>query len=298
MNIKSQTRLTIAIPYYSRPEFLLQAIESVFAQTNPNWCLVVFDDNPSTPLDKTLIKPYLNDPRFTYSLNSENLGIGGNWNQCVNKCNTEFLTILHSDDMLSGDYVDQILDAMDRYPNVTASFCEAEIIDDHSRPKFSFPDKIKHFLKPSKGDFLITGEDGTARLLRGNFIMCPTLCYRMSRIRTDTFSSSWKMVLDLDFYIRELIAGGSFIGLNRSLYKYRRHENNQTSVLGMNRFNEEIAFYLSLVTKLEEINWHKAAKTARQFWMIKLHIAFHFLIDLVHLRLGTIAQKYKLLRLS
>ena len=49
--------------------------------------------------------------------------------------------------------------------------------------------------------------------MHGDFIMCPTVCYRRSRLPAERFRADWRMVLDLDFFTRILLGGGTMVGL-------------------------------------------------------------------------------------
>ena len=65
--------------------------------------------------------------------------------------------------------------------------------------------------------------------MHGDFIMCPTVCYRRSRLPAERFRAEWRQVLDLDFFTRILLAGGTMVGLPTSAYAYRRHAENATA---------------------------------------------------------------------
>nr|WP_284063771.1 glycosyltransferase [Halobaculum sp. SYNS20] len=47
-------RVAVVVPTYGRPEFLVEAVESVADQTYPNLELVVVDDHSPEPVDPTL----------------------------------------------------------------------------------------------------------------------------------------------------------------------------------------------------------------------------------------------------
>jgi len=212
-------RLTFAIPYRSRPKYLTEALDSVLAQTNPHWLLHIYDDNPEQPVDRAMLAPYLEDGRISYSANETQLGIGQNWNQCFDRCSTELLTILHADDCLLPNYLQLMLDVFDRDDSAWAVFCQAQIMDEEGRPAWSFADHVKRYLRPGATRYLLAGEAGVNALLRGNFIMCPTLCYRVRSIGDRRFDGNWKMVLDLDFYLRLLMDGGLLCGSSELAYR-------------------------------------------------------------------------------
>ncbi len=290
--------LTVAIPYYSSPEYLLQALRSVLALDNPAWCLRIYDDNPEQPLDTGLIEPYLGDPRISYRRNASNLGIGGNWNQCLDECTTPLLTILHSDDLLQPNYLDLALATLEAEPAAWAFFCGAHVIDAQGRSRFSAVDFAKRFFRPRGDRILLQGEDGANALLRGNFIMCPTVCYRLRDIGELRFDQRWRMVLDLDFYLRLLRRGGSLAGSAEVAYCYRRHASSQTAAMNENldRFEEEVELYRELGVSLAEGGWPRAAATAGGFRIVRLHMLFLAVTELLRFHGGGARRIWRRLR--
>lgn len=291
-------RLTFAIPYYSHPHYLIEAIESVLAQSNPNWLLRIYDDNTTHPLDPGMLAPYLTDPRIAYAGNPDHLGLGGNWNQCLDKCSTELLTILHADDGLLPHYLQFMLDAFERDDNAWAVFCRAEIMDQDGQRAWNLADEVKRLLRPRGEQYCLSGEAGADALLRGNFIMCPTICYHMGRIGGLRFDSDWRMVLDLDFYLRLLLDGGVLRGYRELAYRYRRHPENQSARLNVNlqRFEEEAALYRKYADLLEERSWSRAAVTAHRCRIVKLHLLYLALADLMGMQWRRMSSKLALLQ--
>ncbi|MBF0442855.1 MAG: glycosyltransferase family 2 protein [Oligoflexales bacterium] len=289
--------ITFAIPYYSNLGFLKRAIDSVLGQTLNDWRIVVCDDcNPLEPASD-LVAEY-NNPRISYHRNPQNLGIAGNWNRCISLARTELVTLLHADDELRPEYTRIMLDLYRAYPTYSAYFCRADIIDADSRPKFSFPDYVKRFLNPCEHRIAsVEGEQGLVSLLKGSYIMCPSVCYNRAHIEDECFSSKWQMVLDLDFFSGLLFKGKGFIGTPEVGYAYRRHENNYTVKLTstMRRFNEEIELYDLIGRTSVEKNWFKASSCAKKKSIIKLHLAYLILRNMSTLKFGPVFQEIECL---
>src|SRR3989339_1808239 len=68
-------------PYEPHPQQLAEALDSLLAQTEPRWSLLIHDDASKKNV-KSMIAHYLEDPRITFARSEKNLGIGGNWNAC------------------------------------------------------------------------------------------------------------------------------------------------------------------------------------------------------------------------
>jgi len=291
--------LTIAIPYYSGVELLRRAVDSVLRQTSPHWRLLVVDDSPAgTP---PVPWPDLGgrDPRIRYERNRDTLGMAGNWNRCLNMAETDLVALLHADDELLPNYVGLMIQAAARWPEAVALFCQEQIIDEHSRRRFSFPDAVKRLLWPrGRGPVRLEGESGIYTLLCGNIICCPTLCYRKSLLAGRRFAPSWRFALDLEFTTRLLLEGETLVGLREMAYAYRRHAGNATVRFTENleRFREEAQLLDALRGELAARGWQRAASIADKKWIIKLNLGYCMFMDVISGRPRRALDKLGLLR--
>jgi glycosyltransferase involved in cell wall biosynthesis len=285
--------LTFAIPYYSGRDYLRRAIASVLLQSNPNWELIVCDDGGGDAEIAEIVASY-GDRRLNYYKNPGRLGMVGNWNRCLELAGTDLVTLLHADDELLEGYADLMLHAAANHAGAVAFFCGARIIDEEGRQRFSFPDYFKRFLLPAgKGPVVLAGEAGLQAILRGNFIMCPTLCYRKSLLGIRRFAPRWQMVQDLDLTSRLLLEGETLVGLSEVGYDYRRHRANATVryTESLLRFEEEARLYDLLEEQTHGRHWFRAARLARRKGIILLNLAYCALLDLCRLRFRRAQEK-------
>ncbi|AKL72390.1 glycosyl transferase [Actinobacteria bacterium IMCC26256] len=291
--MSSDPRITFAIPFYSGVPYLRRAIESVREQSLQDWVCIVVDDAGAETDTEAAVASY-GDTRIRYVRNQNNLGLAGNWNEALRISDTPLVTLLHSDDELMPGYGEAVIAAHVAHPNAVAVFTRASIIDTDSKPVFSFPDRIKRITESLKGSAAtVSGEQGLNGLLRGQYIFCPTLCYRASRLEPDPFQARWRMVADLEFLASTLLRGGEFVGIPEELYAYRRHEESQTALLTATteRFDEEIEIYGELATHAEALGWSRAARTAKTKRIIRLHLMYRIIGDLLHRRLKPARSK-------
>jgi glycosyltransferase involved in cell wall biosynthesis len=288
--------ITIAIPYYADLGYLRQAIDSVLAQTRSDWELIVVDDAGPEPADE-LVR-HIGDPRITFHRNAANLGLAGNWNECIRLANAPWVTLLHADDALASGYVASVLAATSRNPALAAIFTDAEVIGADGQSARSLPEFVKRFARRPADDHDVSGDRGLASVLANNYIMCPTLCYRTDLAATVPFDGRWRMVMDLDHTAQLLLDGHILHGIRRPLYRYRRHSANQTTSLTASsvRFEEEIALYRELAERAESAGWGATARTARRRIAVRSHLVIHAVIDLGHRRIGASRRKLALLR--
>lgn len=106
--MKKQIKLTIAIPTYNRCSLLRQALDSVMHQKIDEVEILV-SDNASTDDTETMMKKYCERNKVRYFRNSENLGMDGNFLNCLQKANGEYIQFLSDDDILLPGAVEKIL---------------------------------------------------------------------------------------------------------------------------------------------------------------------------------------------
>lgn len=280
-----------AIPFYKNIAFLEDTLMSILRQSSSDWNAVVLDDSITTDeaeKAKSLVQK-LGDTRIKYQKNIQNIGMANNWNQGLELGRKHpkaiATTILHADDRLLPDYVSSMLRALEHSLDTTAFFCEAAIIDENGNRTFSFTDYYKKLLLPQKKKGVITlnGIEGITPLIPGNFIFCPTLCYRNLRLER-LFDSNLKMVTDFEFTLDLLIHGHQLKGLySKPLFEYRRHSSNTTNLLNQNleRFKEEKFLYLQIARKLDLKGCYQLAKKARQMKIVKKNLLFQFTLSLL-----------------
>lgn len=96
-------KFSILVPLYNTPiSYLVEMIESVFAQTYENWelCLADGSDKKHNKVGKTCIQYSQKDNRIVYKKLKENKGISENTNECINIATGDFLALFDHDDIL------------------------------------------------------------------------------------------------------------------------------------------------------------------------------------------------------
>lgn len=290
--------ITFAIPFYGSTEHLRRCLLSVQQQDRGDWEAIVVDDC-SPAQGAGAIVDALDDPRIRYERNAVNLGLAGNWNRCARTGSAPLVTLLHGDDELLPNYARLMVESHGRHPHAAAVFCDAEIIDADSRRQASFRDHVKSWLvRGQPAEFFTTGEAGYAALLRGNFIMCPTLCYRREIFRQFSFSDRWRMVLDLDFYLQLLTAGRQLLGVRQLAYRYRRHEEQVTVACERNLrlFEEEARLWREAGERADALGWQEAASVGRRMRFVRLHLLYYVVVDVLRGQWRAAGRKGALLR--
>lgn len=290
--MNTSASLGLAIPYHSGLDYLEQAMASVLAQSDPDWTLWVLDDSAHKVGARRLVEG-LRDARVRYLENPGTLGMVACWNRCLDRAEGELVTLLHADDQLLTGYVGTMKALAAAHPGAVALFCAAETIDAVGERRFSLQDDIKRWLVPRGRDAVVLrGEIGLHALARGNFVICPTLCWRRAVLGERRFDARWRQVQDLDLLARLLASGETLVGSRQAHYAYRRHAANATArqTRDLLRFEEEFAIFDEIAGRARQLGWHAAARTARRKTMLRLHLGWHTLGELVRLRPASAAR--------
>jgi glycosyltransferase involved in cell wall biosynthesis len=179
--------ITIAIPVYERFEFFVEALKSATEQTVR--CNVIVVDNCSS---HNRFKEYIDNLGYDfvrYYRNDKNLGALGNWNSCIKFAATPWVSVLHSDDMLSLYYIEEVTKYMSDEPGQICFMCGYETGEQPhiilQKPKFSFIKRLK--IKPSYFAF-------------GNVTAFPGVVFNKNKLNQASFNEKLDTVSDYDFW--------------------------------------------------------------------------------------------------
>src|SRR4051812_48342694 len=228
----SRPTLTALMPVRAYDErFLHEAVDSLHAQTVPDWrLLVIVEESDRTDLEQVLSRR-LADPRIGLIAN-EGRKLAGAFNTGMRQAQTEFVGILLGDDLWSSDAVSVLIDTIRAHPEVYFFHSPRRIIDEagrrvssihRSRPDVSIEDfgpwssPVKHLLcwRREKG-LAIGGMDES-----------------LDSVGVDDFDFPWSMAE----------GGASFKAIPECLYVYRDHREcfRLTTHLPMDHHKREIA---------------------------------------------------------
>src|SRR3989442_388097 len=100
--MKTSARVSVVIPFLNAEKFIQETIESVFAQTYPDWELLLVDDG-STDGSKTIAQHYAarfpDKVRYLTHNNHQNKGRSASRNLGFEHARGELIAFLDSDDV-------------------------------------------------------------------------------------------------------------------------------------------------------------------------------------------------------
>lgn len=129
-------RISICIPTYNRSDLLRKTLICVARQTVKPYEVIVAD-NCSQDDTEGVAKSF---PGVVYYRNEKNLGLAGNSNRCIQLAKGEFVTILHSDDLIAPHWHEYWLSVLSRYKDsdIGVFFSSVFTIDSDDRAKIVY----------------------------------------------------------------------------------------------------------------------------------------------------------------
>jgi glycosyltransferase involved in cell wall biosynthesis len=129
----SAPAVSVVIPCFNRPDYLRAAVESVFAQTNADWELILVDDG-SDLTTRDYLSSLAASPRVRISMQPHTGNPGAVRNAGVLRASGEFVAFLDSDDLWYPRKLATQLDLMRANPARPWSFSAVDHIDSAGEP--------------------------------------------------------------------------------------------------------------------------------------------------------------------
>ncbi|WP_059041714.1 glycosyltransferase [Paenibacillus rubinfantis] len=106
--------VSILIPTYNRPNFFLQALESVINQSYKNIEIIVCDDSTNNDTEQAIIPYLLQFENIKYYKNEKNLGQFENDLKCLDLSKGDFINFLMDDDLFHPLKIEKMMDYLIR----------------------------------------------------------------------------------------------------------------------------------------------------------------------------------------
>lgn len=273
MSASTPSPLEVFIPFWGDPGLLYATVESVRAQTDPDWTITVVDDCYPDP---SVAEHFAaeDDPRIRYVRNETNLGITDNYQRCRDLASGDLMMFMGCDDLMHPTFVETVKAAHQQFPQAATIQVGVEVIDENDSPIDPLTDKVKRAIRgrvPRRSE--LGGEPLATSLLRGAWHYWPALVFRTERVQAYPFRDGLPIIQDLALLIDMTAAGETLVVDPTVCFSYRRHTQSAsaTSLLQGNRFSDERRYYASAAQQMARHGWTRAARTARIRWTSRLH---------------------------
>ncbi len=216
--------LTVAIPTCNGAAHVAEALKSILSQEGISFDLVVSDDRSD---DDTLdvVRAVAGD-RMRVSVNSERLGLAGNWNRSVSLAGTPFVAVFHQDDVMTAGHLAAHQKVLVSDDAVGLAASASTVIDERGG---SIPESIvgRGGLGPVDRVFGAGALAGS--MAGGNPLRCSAVTLRAAaHAGAGGFDPRYRYVLDWDCWLR-ISRKWKVAWLTRPTVLIRWHRGSETS---------------------------------------------------------------------
>lgn len=233
--------VTFVVPNYNGAQYLGQTIESLLAQRESDF-LLILADNCSTDGSVDIARSY-RDERIRVALADTHVSMSENWNRALGYASAPFVVLAHADDLYEPDYLSVMLPLLRDRPNAFVAHCMVSNIDEEGRPLQLALDTYKRHFFPDADPYCRPACEEASWLRMGNYILAPSAIYRRDLVqKIGPFNTRFQFVPDWEYWLRGVFAGFQIAGTRQKLIRYRRHGLSLTRAAERNlsRYSEEI----------------------------------------------------------
>lgn len=235
----SQPLVSVIMNCYNGEKYLRQAIESVFAQTYPNW-EIIFWDNRSTDKSAEIVRSFGN-PRLKYFYAPKHTMLYEARNCAIERASGDFIAFLDVDDWWLPTKLEQQIPLFSD-PQVGLA-CGIYWIETERKNR-----RRKSHKRPVPTGWVLND------LLKSYFVGMPTLVVRRSALASldHACDPRYHMIGDFDLVVR-LSIKWKLDCVQEPIACYRIHDNNE-SAKQRRRHIEEMEHWYSEVATVEPIH--------------------------------------------
>lgn len=208
---------SILVANYNNGCYLMEAIESVYAQTYTNWEIIIVDD-ASTDNSNELYEKLSQDNRIHVYHNDKNMGCAFTKHQLMLHAHGDYCGYLDPDDVILPRAIEVTMTALMKSPDIVLTFSRHYICDENLNVK-----EESRLLELKEGESYFEHHDYRAEVFAG--------------FRKTAYFASGGLELssraggdDADLYFR-LEEQGKIAIIDEFTYKYRRHSRSMTADL-------------------------------------------------------------------
>lgn len=182
--------VSIITPCYNGSKYISETIESVIAQTYPNWEMIVIDDG-SKDNSADIVRAYTQKDKRITLVQQANAGSASARNNGIRRSNGQYIALLDADDLWDADFLKHQVTYMKEHDAVCV-FCSYRRIDENS----------KEILRPTMAKEVISTKDMKVM----NHIGCLTGLYDSKRHGKIYLREELKSIRDDYAYWYEIVA--------------------------------------------------------------------------------------------
>jgi GT2 family glycosyltransferase len=225
--------ISVLMPVFETPErWLRRSIDSVLAQSYPNWELCIADDRSTQAHVRAVLEGFLrNEPRVRVVFREVNGHIAAATNSCLELAKGHYIALLDHDDELAPDALSEVASALAKRPDADLVYTDEDKTDEQEH-------RFDTFFKP----------DWSPEYLLGCMYTGHLSVYRTALVRElGGFRSEVDGAQDYDLALRVASRTDRIVHVPKVLYHWRVIEGSMASGVGAKDYA-----YASAATALKQ----------------------------------------------
>lgn len=214
--------LTIYILCHNRPDDAKQAIQSVLAQSDAGYQLVVSDNSSNDEVEHMVRREF---PAVNYRRRVPMLPALAHFNCCIAEAEGDYFCLFHDDDIMGTDFVSAIRQCAQQFPHAVLIGCNAHIErfgQCEARPSFRTFREYEHMATPRElaMRYFSRAQSGIAPF--------PGYVYNRRMMAGLLIPAEGGKYADVTWLLM-LAQLGEVVWINRPLMTYRLHASNDSN---------------------------------------------------------------------
>lgn len=207
--------VSVIVPVYNTAPFVAEALDSVLAQSYPDYeILVVNDGSPDTELLERVLEPYAGRIRY---LRQENAGVSAARNRALAVARGRYVAMLDSDDTWHPEYLAAHVAVLESDPSIHAAYPDAVRFGGGAEQRYS-------------EQYPVGGDVTFARVLARECQVYGGVTARTDAVvAAGMYDPELRAAEDFELWLRILHRGGRIAYLDRVLAYYRHRPGSHTA---------------------------------------------------------------------
>ena len=134
----------VCVPTLGGSRYLIDAIESVFAQTLTSWRLAISENGMASDEMRRILAPYLEDRRVHHRIVGKTITMPANWTRAIQDGSAPYVAMLHDDDRWDPNFLLSRVQFMESNAHCGFAFAGFRIINETGDVK----SLVRHDLPP------------------------------------------------------------------------------------------------------------------------------------------------------
>ncbi len=233
---------SVVIPAFNGEKYIEKTIQSALNQSRMPDEVIIYDDNSSDRTNQ-ICKKYADKIKYVHNAKGPSGFVNG-WNQAIKEAKSDYISILHQDDILFPTFIQEVENALRANPSIKHIFSICNNIDNEGQ----FITDIEKYTskKYKKNHTIFSGPEYVEAYQREypgivHLHRCPGVLTHRSIFESGcVYNPQAGHIADDDFFYRvgQLT---SVLGIMTPLAAYRIHNNSETGSIGDYKLVERLA---------------------------------------------------------